>query len=80
MFSNLFIVLRDSIRVALVILGARKRRGLLHRLPDIVTHNGDAIHKFRERMRTTVGHYVFPWSMDNSGGVRLRESTADRPM
>jgi hypothetical protein len=75
---KLFILLRDTIRVALFILGARKRRGLLDQLPDIVTNNGDAILDFRERKRTTVAHHVFPWSMDNSSAVPLREGTADR--
>src|SRR6202451_3205035 len=75
---KLFILLRQTIRVALFILGARKRRGLLDQLPDIVAHNGDAILDFRERKRTTVAHYNFPWSMTLPGAVRLHDSIADR--
>ena len=77
---ELFILLRETIRVALLILGPRKRRGLLDQLPDIVANNRDAILDFGERKRTTVGHYGFPWSMDRSGavGVGLREGIADR--
>ena len=52
-------LLRQTVRVALLILGARKRRGLLDQLPDIVTNNGDAILDFGERKRTTVAHHVF---------------------
>ena len=48
---KLFSLLRDTIRVALLILGPRKRRGLLDQLPDIVAHNGDAIFEFGERKR-----------------------------
>src|SRR5208283_1075521 len=54
---KLLSLLRDAVRVALLILGARKRRGLLDQLPDIVANNGDAILDFRERKRTTVAHH-----------------------
>src|SRR6204780_1782117 len=56
---QLFILLRETVRIALFILGARKSRGLFDQLPDIVTQDGDAILDFRERKRTTVAHYIF---------------------
>src|ERR1700730_4463043 len=75
---ELFILLRKPVRVALLILGPRKRRGLLDQLPDIVANNGDALFEFGKRKRAAVGHYGFPWPMTMSGAGRLRESTADR--
>ena len=44
---ELFSLLRDTIRVALLILGARECRGLLDQLPDIVAQQWRCDPRFR---------------------------------
>src|SRR4249919_3457704 len=55
-------LLRDPVRVALFILGARVSGGLLDKLPDVVAQDGDACVEFGERRGTALAHYVRPGS------------------
>src|SRR5581483_11755414 len=56
---QLFLLLRDPVRVAALVRGARGRRRLLGQLPDVVADDGDAVFEFRQRKRTVVAHGVF---------------------
>ena len=55
-------LLRDPVRVALLILGAGVSGGLLDQLPDVVAQDGDARIELGERRRTAVAHHVCPGS------------------
>jgi hypothetical protein len=59
-------LLRDTIGVAIFILGARECRGLFNQLPDIVASNGDAIFEFGERKQAAGAHRVFPGQAHNT--------------
>jgi hypothetical protein len=66
---KLLILLRDPIRIAILILGTRVRGGLLDELADVVANDGNARVKFGERDWVGVGHSQFP-------GIELRISSS----
>jgi len=55
-----FLLLGDAGDIAILILGARQRGGLLDQLPDVVTGDGDALLEFGKRKRRAIGHRVSP--------------------
>ena len=58
--SSYFLLLGDPVGIAVPILGARQRSGLLDELPDVVARDGDALFEFGKRRRRAVGHRVSP--------------------
>jgi hypothetical protein len=57
---KLLTLLRNPIRIAILILGARVCSRLLDKLPDVLANDGDVLFELSERRRTAVAHHVSP--------------------
>jgi hypothetical protein len=78
-------LLRNSVRVSILIFCARVCSGLLDKLPDVLANNGDALLELGERRRAAVAHHVSPrsifeWVTDqpHAGTLTANVSTALR--
>src|SRR5262245_27794190 len=78
---ELFVLLRNPIRVSLFIRSPREGGGLLNQLADVVPNNRDAILKLRKRKRrkrTVVAHRVSP-KLNTPGSSGIRTKVQIRP-
>jgi hypothetical protein len=57
---KLFALLRNPVRISILILGARECSRLLDKLPDVLANDGDVLFELSERRRTAVAHHVSP--------------------